>query len=273
MVQIHQGTERTREFYDSVGWKEQDGVLEDRRLFGVREDGPIRKRMHARSVDHLLNRFRSLGDGLRILEMGCGGTPETRLFPLASHYTGVDFSSTGLEAAAKVAGEVPHDFVQADITQLPFEDGTFDAVYCAHVLYHIDTPEGHRAALREGCRVVRPGGIVAFIIANPFPLLFPIRLGRRIVASVLKRGGSGALPYLPMTPAWYAREVSSFGTTEVRCSGMASTWFNHHVSEFKPFGRLAWTTLDSIHRRFPMGSVRFGNYATIFLRRSETTPS
>jgi SAM-dependent methyltransferase len=44
--------------------------------------------------------------------------------------------------------------VQADVTDLPFEDGSFDLVVCAHVLEHV--PDDRRA-IAELHRVLRPG--------------------------------------------------------------------------------------------------------------------
>jgi SAM-dependent methyltransferase len=61
---------------------------------------------------------------------------------------------------------LPEVGVLADLTDLPFSVGVFDAVTCDQVLEHIPEPE--RVA-REFMRVVRPGGLVH--IASPF--VFP----------------------------------------------------------------------------------------------------
>lgn len=56
--------------------------------------------------------------------------------------------------------------VQADITDLPFDDGRFDIVYCSHVLEHV--PDD-RQAMRECLRVLRPGGQAVFMVPLTAP--------------------------------------------------------------------------------------------------------
>jgi SAM-dependent methyltransferase len=46
--------------------------------------------------------------------------------------------------------------VQADVTDLPLEDGSFDTILCLHVLEHV---QDDRAAMRELYRVLAPEGI------------------------------------------------------------------------------------------------------------------
>ncbi len=55
----------------------------------------------------------------------------------------------------------PH--VQADVAQLPFLDGSFDAVICSEVLEHVPDP---RPALSEAHRVLRSGG--KLLACTPF---------------------------------------------------------------------------------------------------------
>lgn len=49
----------------------------------------------------------------------------------------------------------PTAMVRVDLTEMPFDDETFDAVYCSHVLEHVPNDA---AAMSELYRVLAPGG-------------------------------------------------------------------------------------------------------------------
>ena len=53
------------------------------------------------------------------------------------------------------------NFVEADLTRLPFGDGEFDIVICSHVLEHV--PDD-RVAIREMKRVLAPGGVALVLV-------------------------------------------------------------------------------------------------------------
>lgn len=57
--------------------------------------------------------------------------------------------------------EAEHVDVQADITDLPFEDGEWDTIVCSHVLEHVGDDA---QAIRELRRVVAPGGTVVVMV-------------------------------------------------------------------------------------------------------------
>jgi SAM-dependent methyltransferase len=81
------------------------------------------------------------------LEVGCGSG---LLQDFTDRYVGIDLSMSARRFLHK-------PFVQASATELPFADGTFDAVWSIWVLEHVPNPE---QALREICRVVKDGGYI-----------------------------------------------------------------------------------------------------------------
>ena len=274
MTTLQQGTRETRDFYDRTGWRRQDGELTDTRLFGWTE-GPIRHDLEHQRAARVLQLVEK--PGLRVAELGCGGTPAVFLAKQCGFYTAVDFSSVGLaEAAAALKREnVPSETVEADITDLPFADGAFDAVYSAHVIYHIDKADGQSAAFREAMRVVKPGGRAMFILANPFPLLFPYRLVRRVLAmtpglsTVLNRlRKRPPLPYLPMRVGWMKRQLASWGDVKISGYAVPSVALDRQVSETSVLGRTLWQGIRWLETRHTGLATYLGCYVLIVVTKS-----
>jgi SAM-dependent methyltransferase len=95
----------------------------------------------------------------RVLDVGCGDGRLPSLYT-APEVVCVDASPAAVEAAAARG----LDAQLADAWELPFEDGSFDAVTCSHMLYHVRDID---AALAEFVRVLRPGGRFAGIYNAP----------------------------------------------------------------------------------------------------------
>jgi SAM-dependent methyltransferase len=111
----------------------------------------------------LLDLFLSGSPGRRVLNAGAGqGTFSLRLAERGFDVTSADASPAAVAVLEeRVGGEV----VQADVTDLPFADETFDAAVLGEVLEHIPDDS---AALREVARVVRPEGVLAVSVpADP----------------------------------------------------------------------------------------------------------
>jgi demethylmenaquinone methyltransferase/2-methoxy-6-polyprenyl-1,4-benzoquinol methylase len=92
--------------------------------------------------------------GDRVLD-ACCGTGELALAAerAGGRVTGLDFSGRMLERARGKSSSV--EWVQGDLTSLPFEDGSFDA---ATVGFGIRNVPDLEAGLAELARVLRPGG-------------------------------------------------------------------------------------------------------------------
>lgn len=276
MTQRPAGTEETRRFYDERGWHREGGELVDRKLFGVKEDGPIRVELFQVHMQRVRDALSKAGPPLALLECGCGGTPEKSFLDLCGSYTGADFSDVGLTAArASFEGvTTPHHFQVADVCNLPFKDGQFDALYSAHMIYHIEDPAAQATALQEFMRVLRPGGVAVIVAANPRPLLFPIRLVRRLLADTPVIGWlvdrirtRPPIPYQPMPIGWMRRRLNRHGETRVETYAIPSTSFNQKVTEYKGVGRLLWRAIRRIDLSFPRLSAYLGNYIVITCRK------
>ena len=109
--------------------------------------------------------------GLRVLDVATGtGNAALAAARRGCDAVGVDFALSQIEAARlRAAAEgLEAQFVVGDAEQLPFPDGSFDAVLS--VFGAMFAPD-QRAVARELLRVCRPGGTIA--MANWTPALAP----------------------------------------------------------------------------------------------------
>jgi arsenite methyltransferase len=101
--------------------------------------------------------------GCHLLDAGCGAGGMTRAFVTAvgetGHITALDVSLHHLETTEKMLQETELikrvTLKQGSVDELPFADGTFDTLWCSHVV-HGQGDMLH--TLRELARVLRVGG-------------------------------------------------------------------------------------------------------------------
>ena len=120
---------------------------------------------------HLLPHLKS---GMRVLDFGCGpGTISVgfakAIEPGELHGIDMEEAQVNMARAASAAGGHNNaTFHDGDVTDLPFEDNSFDVAHCHTVLNFV--PET-QAVLAEVKRVLKPGGIISsreLIIASSF---------------------------------------------------------------------------------------------------------
>lgn len=92
-----------------------------------------------------------------MLELAVGAGANLRYYPPSARITGLDLSPAMVEQAEAVSVGLarPARLVVGDASDLPFDDGSFDAVTCTFGLCCVPDVG---ATLRAAARVLRPGG-------------------------------------------------------------------------------------------------------------------
>ncbi|MFO7882798.1 MAG: methyltransferase domain-containing protein [Kosmotogaceae bacterium] len=110
-------------------------------------------------VYYLLHRWKENGYK-RFLDLGCGMGRHSIFFAENGfQVTGYDLSESGLKILKESAKEknLNIDIVKGDITSLPFENESYDAILSYHSVYHVDS-EGMSKVIKEIQRVLKRGG-------------------------------------------------------------------------------------------------------------------
>jgi SAM-dependent methyltransferase len=118
-----------------------------------------------------------IAPGERVLDLGCGaGRHAFELYRRGADVVALDRDEAELVGvrrmfgAMQAAGEPPAaaraTAVRGDVLDLPFPDGSFDAVIAAEVLEHVPADE---RAMAEIARVLRPGGRIAVTVPRWWP--------------------------------------------------------------------------------------------------------
>jgi ubiquinone/menaquinone biosynthesis C-methylase UbiE len=109
-----------------------------------------------------------LPSGLVLADIGCGTGSLTReLARFAKKVIAVDLSPEMIRRAKLLSkeGEISNvDFRRGDAEKLPLERQSVDAAFCVMVLHFLENPE---QAVRELCRVTRPGGSIVLLDLVP----------------------------------------------------------------------------------------------------------
>lgn len=99
----------------------------------------------------------------RVLDLGCGDGQISRLLADAGgRVVGVDPTWNQIRVAHERGGGAA--YARSEAAELPFVDGSFDAVLACLVFEHIDDVDG---AIAEVARVLRPGGQFSFFLNHP----------------------------------------------------------------------------------------------------------
>lgn len=152
-------------------------------------------------VYHNLVHQAGIQPGMHVLDAGCcGGDFLPWLAELTGPHGRVSAVDLAPEHVARAAARIrstgltcPVDVRQGDVTCLPYENDSFDAVWCSNTI-QVLTDEELRATLCELRRVTRPGGVIA--VKDVDAHAFAVRPGDPFIFSDLFRAASASPGYL-----------------------------------------------------------------------------
>ena len=200
-----------------------------------------------------------------VLEAGCGTGRFSALLGSAhpnAEVVGIDVSVAALKTATRIAttlGCRNVRFREASIFELPFPDDSFDYVFNEGVipLFSERSSHTHEDAVREMCRVAKPGGVVLVSVANWYCLP---HTAYKWCVNTLGRGYE-----LGYEKSFRHEELRKLlranGLHDIRFSGFYPSYGLYRLSR-KPLGSLRpvlhrlGTIVDRIER--PWLSRRFG---------------
>ena len=242
--------ERISAFYNTVGWKTEEGITEDaRRWEDLREYATeyvskCRLRVLRHIPDH----------GVNILDMASGPIQFVEYLEYSKHFNKrycVDLSAEALAEAKRKLGD--HGvFLHGSFLSMPMQENFFDCAISLHTIYHIDKDK-QEEAVRKLVNVTKPGRSVIIVYSNPNNIVhadpnnfvrclkLPFRLLKRI-KNVLKN------------PAKQKEQKEDF----------AFYFHPHPIEWWKRFGDVAdakilpWRSFDSPTQKKLIPNNRFG---------------
>lgn len=178
--------------------------------------------------------------GIRILEVGCGSG--ANLWMLAKEgfsVFGLDSSSSGLQlASSHLHGKwgVEATLSVGSVTDLPYEDGYFDAVIDVVTLQHLNLDDSNRA-LSEIRRVLRPQGKFFSYRLSDRSVMFLNSEGKWLDGVTLDNIANPRMPLHNCGPTsfWSPSLANSYYTANglvidsIECYGRTYGSGSHHV--------------------------------------------
>jgi len=149
-----------------------------------------------------------------LLDVGCGsGVMTIELARHATTYIGTDVAPNMIEAAKKVAHNVPNvKFHVSEVTHIPVDTESIDTACAIGLLEYLTDVE---AALSELHRAIRPGG--RLIASMPY-LCSPWRLWEQFAYLPLRNLSSSVVPLrtpYPLTHRYYS--VAAYNRLMLKC--------------------------------------------------------
>jgi SAM-dependent methyltransferase len=197
--------------------------------------------------------------GERCFDLGCGtGAFTRRLSAFDLDLTGIDISPRSIEAAQRKSAR--ERYVVGDIRATQFADGEADIIVYSGVLHHCYEPTKRVDILREGLRILRPGGrLFAFDPSAHSPSMWLYRDPRSPLYSSKGKTQNEVL----LNRQELRAELEEAGFSSIRIRGVSGITFRY-IEE--PFLRwmLPLYSLYEVALRFSPFEERCGTFLVSF---------
>jgi SAM-dependent methyltransferase len=233
-VDVDEGSvsEINTDFFDHYAWVDQGGgELGEDRL--SRSFPPAYGEYTAWSANRILALLAERGGSLLIV--GCGDMPENHVRIAAGFHqvTCMDISAVALGIAERKLG-ASASYRRESIVETTLPDSHFDAAFCASVIFHI-SKDAQADAVRQLVRVIKPGGRVVIVYANPHsPFAIPGEIWHWFVTRIdrsrrhVPSGSSGILSKVKRSP-W--RGGGASGVPPVYYHAHSLRWWRRFATE------------------------------------------
>ncbi|WKA30544.1 class I SAM-dependent methyltransferase [Bradyrhizobium roseum] len=267
---------QTRSFYEKEGWKRAaDGLFGDTRAFMDTRKVPLA--FSRKCIRRLNTHFRH--GGRFLLDAGSGPIAHDEYLEFGTHFDQrvcVDLSADALRVARSKLG-TRGVYLQADLTSLPIQTGSVDAVTCNHVIYQIPADQ-QAAVFKELWRVLKPGGVAVIVYWwRDTPLQWRLERLVRMFAGRIKPDESDKPSAVVSTPSHFPHSLQWFETQD---------WpFRYQIEPFRvignPFmrsyvsdrwtGKLFLEGVYALQQIAPSYCGRYGQMPAIVLRKDDAT--
>ncbi len=253
-----------RDFYEGFGWStDSTGTYNDTAAFV-----DLRPALSSYYHDTQMRVGRFLKPtGRYFLDAGSGPLSQPECLLYSTNYRRrvcLDLSARALaDARNKLGGHGL--YVRGDLANLPFREGSFDAVLCSHVLYHV--PEDEQAgAVQELYRTLRNGGTCVVIYIWPTSL----RSRRSGTASRLEPGGRATPPlyFHPHEYRWMKHILPEHWKTEIRVWRSVGIGFTTRLIADNILGTVLLRIIYWLEEAFPHALARLGRYPMVLIQKT-----
>lgn len=269
------------DFYEDYGWvSDGDNNGEDKSFRQFRD--------FYTNYYNEVTRARELGqfEGIngKLLIAGGGDLPDShqKIANTFSSVCCVDLSRRSLDICKKKLGD-KGEYVHSSILDMPVSDNYTNAVFCSHVVYHIDANQ-QAAAIEQLIRVTKPGGKIVISYHNPnapqnlldsvvLAIKWPFRKVKKIISKRSESKGSNGVTAPAPTLYFKSLPLRFWKQFEASCEVDILPWQVFSASQEAKYIRSDaaaerfYTWAASFEEKNPRLAVRLWSYPLVVLTK------